>query len=174
MVTIRQAELDDLTAITEIYNEVILTTDATFDTEPKSEDEQKVWFATHGPRNPVLVAELDGIVIGWASLSEWSPRRAYAATAEVSLYVKQEFRSRGIGRKLLDTIVLEGEKVGLHTIIARITTGNKESIHLHEQAGFQHVGIMREVGKKFDRLLDICLMQRIYSPGISASLDDKT
>jgi L-amino acid N-acyltransferase YncA len=174
MVTIRPARLDDLKAITEIYNEAILTTDATFDTEPKSDDEQKVWFANHGPRSPLLVAELDGTVIGWASLSEWSPRRGYANTAEVSFYVKQEFRGRGTGRMLLDAIVREGQKVGLHTVIARITTGNKESIHLHEQVGFEHVGIMREVGQKFGRLLDICLMQKIYSPEISALPENKT
>lgn len=163
MVSVRTAGLDDLRDITEIYNEAILTTDATFDTEPKSYDEQKVWFANHGPRNPILVAELNGMVVGWASLSEWSPRRAYADTAEVSLYVKQEYRSRGIGKRLLESIIQEGEKAGLHTVIARITTGNKESIHLHQQAGFEHVGVMREVGKKFGKLLDICLMQKIYN-----------
>jgi phosphinothricin acetyltransferase len=162
MLTLRPAKSDDLRAITDIYNEAVLTTNATFDTEPKSYVEQKAWFASHGPRNPILVAELDGIIIGWASLSEWSTRRAYADTAEVSLYVKEGYRNRGIGRRLLESIVQEGEKVGLHTVIARITTGNKESIHLHEQTGFEHIGIMREVGNKFGRLLDVCLMQKIY------------
>ena len=162
MVTVRPARLDDLNTITEIYNEAILTTDATFDTEPKTDAEQRAWFAGHGSKNPILVAELDGVVVGWASLSEWSPRRAYADTAEVSLYVKQEFQSRGIGRRLLEDILGEGEKVGLHTVIARITKSNKQSIHLHERAGFEHIGVMREVGQKFGKLLDICLMQKIY------------
>lgn len=162
MVTVRPARLDDLNTITEIYNEAILTTDATFDTEPKTDAEQRAWFAGHGSKNPILVAELDGVVVGWASLSEWSPRRAYADTAEVSLYVKQEFRGRGVGRRLLEAVVCEGEKVGLHTVIARITESNQESVHLHERAGFEHIGVMREVGQKSGKLLDVCLMQKIY------------
>lgn len=162
MVSIRPAKIDDINVITEIYNEAVLTTDASFDTEVKTEAEQRVWFDSHGSKNPILVAELDGAVVGWASLSEWSSRRAYADTAEVSLYVKEEFQGRGIGKRLLESIMGEGERVGLHTVVARITTGNKQSIHLHEQVGFEQIGIMREVGYKFGRLLDICLMQKIY------------
>ena len=172
MITVRPATVDDLATITEIYNEAIMTTDATFDTELKSEAEQRVWFANHGLKNPILVAELNGAVVGWASLSEWSPRRAYADTAEVSLYVKQEFWSRGIGKKLLDALVCEGERVGLHTVIARITAGNKKSIHLHKQVGFEDVGVMREVGQKFGKLLDIYLMQKIYPPRVPTSSDN--
>ena len=162
MVAVRPAKVDDINFITEIYNEAVLTTDASFDTEPKTEAEQRAWFDSHGSKNPILVAEEDGGVVGWASLSEWSPRRAYADTAEVSLYVKEEFRDKGIGKKLLETVMEEGEKVGLHTVVARITTGNKQSIYLHEQAGFEHIGIMKEVGYKFGKLLDICLMQKVY------------
>ena len=172
MFAVRLAKLDDLNAITEIYNEAILTTDATFDTEPKTKAEQRVWFANHGPKNPILVAELDGAVVGWASLSEWSDRCAYADTAEISLYVKQGFRSRGIGRRLLKSIIQKGEKVGLHTVIARITEGNKQSIRLHESVGFEHIGIMREVGQKFGKLLDVCLMQKIYPPKVPVPSDN--
>jgi len=164
MLAVRPAKIDDLDAITEIYNEAILTTDATFDIEPKTEAEQEAWFASHGPKNPVLVAELDGVVVGWASLSEWSDRCAYAGTAELSFYVKEEFRSRGIGKRLMEDIIQEGERVGLHTVIARIANGNNQSIHLHERVGFEHIGVMREVGQKFGRLLDVCLMQKIYPP----------
>lgn len=162
MLTVRPAKLDDLPAITAIYNEAILTTDATFDMEPKTVAEQMAWFTNHGPKYPILVAELDGTVVGWASLSAWSDRCAYIDTAENSLYVKQDFRNSGIGRRLLETLMQEGERVGLHTVIARITEGNKESIHLHESVGFEHIGVMREVGRKFDKLLNVCLMQRIY------------
>ncbi|MFC1864398.1 GNAT family N-acetyltransferase [Chloroflexota bacterium] len=164
----RPAKLDDLKAITQIYNEAVLTTDATFDTKPKTDAEQRVWFTNHGPKNPILVAELEGVVVGWVSLSQWSARCAYSDTAEISLYVKQEFRGRGIGRRLLENIILEGEKVGLHTVIARITQSNNESIHLHQSLGFEHIGVMREVGRKFGRLLDVCLMQKIYLPKIPA------
>jgi phosphinothricin acetyltransferase len=163
---IRKANLSDLDAITGIYNEAILTTDATFDTEPKTVAEQRVWFLNHGPRRPILVAEADKAVVGWASLSEWSGRCAYADTAEISIYIKQEFRGKRIGKRLMDAVLAKGEKVGLHTVIARITSGNGVSIHLHEYAGFEHIGIMREVGRKFGRLLDVCLMQKIYRPRV--------
>ncbi|HEY31719.1 MAG TPA: N-acetyltransferase [Dehalococcoidia bacterium] len=163
MFTTRAAKVEDIKAITDIYNEAVLTTDATFDLEPKTEEEQRAWLTSHDQMHPVLVVELNGAVIGWASLSDWSSRYAYAATAEISLYIKEEFRGKGAGRKLLEDIMREGERVGLHTVLARITTGNAVSIHLHESLGFGHVGIMREVGEKFGRRLDVLLMQRIYS-----------
>jgi len=162
MIIVRKASLDDLAAITEIYNQAILRTTATFDTEPKSLDEQKVWFESHGPKYPILVAEEDGKVTGWASLSKWSDRCAYSDTAEISLYIDEKERGKGIGRKLLEAIIREGEKTGIHSIIARIAEGNEVSIHLHQSVGFEHIGIMKEVGRKFGRLLDIYLMQKIY------------
>jgi len=159
---IRKAVLGDVSAITAIYNEAILTTSATFDNEPKTISEQKRWFKSHGPRNPILVAEIDGNVVGWASLSEWSNRCAYADTAEISVYVKEAFRSRGIGKNLMQAVLSEGKTAGLHTVISRITSGNDISIHLHRQFGFEDIGIMKEVGKKFGKLLDVCMMQKIY------------
>ena len=162
MIIVRKASLDDLAAITKIYNQAILRTTATFDTEPKSLEEQKLWFESHGPKYPVLVAEEDGKVIAWASLSKWSDRCAYSDTAEISLYVNENDRGKGIGRKLLKAIIREGEKSGLHSIIARIAEGNETSIHLHQSVGFEHIGIMKEVGRKFGKLLDIYFMQKIY------------
>lgn len=162
MIIIRKATTDDLVSITEIYNQAILTTTATFDTEPKSLEEQKVWFESHGPKYLVLVSEENGKVIGWTSLSKWSDRCAYSDTAEISLYVDERDRGKGIGRKLLEAIIQEGEKAGLHSIIARIAEGNEMSIHLHKSVGFEHIGIMKEVGRKFGRLLDVYLMQKIY------------
>jgi phosphinothricin acetyltransferase len=162
MFVTRPASVEDLKAIMDIYNEAVLTTDATFDLEPKTEEEQGVWLTSHDRMHPVLVTELEGVVIGWASLSEWSSRCAYAGTAEISLYIKEEFRGKGAGRRLLEDILQAGEKAGLHTVLARITTANAVSIHLHKSVGFEQVGIMREVGKKFGRMLDVLLMQRIY------------
>jgi len=162
MVRTRDATINDLIAITQIYNEAILTTVATFDTEPKTLDEQKRWFMEHGPKNPIMIAEENDVVLGWASLSKWSDRCAYANAAEISLYVKEEHRGRGIGRKLLKYILDKGQKAGLHTVLARIAEGNAISVHLHEAMGFKHIGVMKEVGRKFGRLLDVHLMQKIY------------
>ena len=87
MCDIRAAGLADLAAITDIYNEAIRTTTATFDTEPKTKQEQEDWFRSHGPKHPILIAESPDGVVGWASLNEWSDRCAYSGTAEVSVYV---------------------------------------------------------------------------------------
>lgn len=101
-------------------------------------------------------------MVGWASLSKWSDRLAYADTAEISLYVHSSQRGRGIGKRLVEAVVIKGQKAGLHTLIARIVAGNQVSVRLHEGVGFEHIGIMREVGRKFGQLLDIHLMQKIY------------
>ena len=110
----------------------------------------------------MIVAEVQGEVVGWASLSRYSDRLAYEKTAEISVYVKDGFRGRGIGRKLMEEIIARGRAAGLHTILARITASNEQSIYLHEAFGFQHIGVMREVGRKFGMLLDVCLMQLIF------------
>lgn len=161
MLTIRPAVLADLDGITEIYNNAILETVATFDTEPKTRQEQETWFAEHGDRYPLLVAEEDGIIVGWASLSQWSDRCAYMDTAESSLYVRKECRGRGIGKKLGQAIIDTGRLAGLHTVIARVAEGNEISIHLFESTGFEPIGVMKEVGLKFGRRLDVYLLQKI-------------
>jgi phosphinothricin acetyltransferase len=162
MVLIRKATVADVPAITEIYNEAVLTTNATFDSEPKTVAQQQDWFRGHDGKHPILVAETDAGVVAWASLSEWSTRCAYSATAEISIYVRGSSRGHGIGKKLMAEIIPAGEACGLHTVLSRITEGNGASVHLHELQGFETVGIMREVGNKFDRLLDVRMMQKIY------------
>jgi L-amino acid N-acyltransferase YncA len=164
-VTIRGATLEDLQAITEIYNEAVLSSVSTFDTEPKTLEQQRVWLAAHGERYPVLVAEEAGRVIGWAGLSAWSERCAYADTAEGSLYVHPEHRGRGIGRRLTEALLEAGRRAGLHTIVARTESGNAASLHLLQSCGFRHIGVMKEVGSKFGRRLDVTLMQLIYPEG---------
>ena len=163
MLKVRNATLNDIENITEIYNEAILETVATFDTEIKNVKEQRTWFEDHGPKNPILVAEEDDNVIGFASLSKYSTRCGYSDTAELSLYILKEHQGKGIGKKLMKSIMKEGEKVGLHAVISRITDGNKKSIYLHKSEGFEHIGNMKEVGYKFGKRLDVCLMQKVYS-----------
>jgi L-amino acid N-acyltransferase YncA len=162
MLTIRPATLNDLGQITEIYNDAIAKTTATFDTEPKTLEQQESWFSSHDAGHPVLVAEEDGLVLGWASLSQWSDRCAYSATAEISVYVREENRGKGIGKQLMKATIQAGKEAGLHTIIARIAGSNKISVDLCKSFGFQYIGTMREVGKKFGQLLDVHLMQLIY------------
>ena len=162
MIALRRATLYNHPAITEIYTDAVLNTIATFDTQPKNLDEQKEWFNDHGTKYPIMVADIDGTIAGWASLSRWSGRCAYANTAEISVYVSRIHRGEGIGGQLIKEIVAEGQRVGLHTLIARIAGGNEVSIRLHESVGFQHVGIMREVGEKFGKRIDVYMMQKIF------------
>jgi L-amino acid N-acyltransferase YncA len=160
--SIRPATIGDLAAITEIYNHAVLHTVATFDIVEKTIDAQRVWFKKHRGKYPILVAEVNGTVAGWAALTAWSDKPAYAGTAEISLYVQEEFQRRGIGQKLSEAIVEEGRKAGLHTLIAVIADENRTSINLAESLGFKHIGVLKEVGFKFGRLLDVVLMQKIY------------
>ena len=160
---IRPAARSDLPAITAIYNDAILRTTATFDTEPKTDAEQATWFERHGDRHPILVGVSDGRVVGWASLSQWSDRCAYAETAEVSVYVHAEQRGRGIGSRLMTALDAEAQRCGLHTLIARIVQDNQASLRLCEAIGFRHVGVMKEVGFKAGRRLDVHLLQKVYA-----------
>jgi len=162
MISIRPATPNDVPAISAIYNQAILTTDATFDTEPRTLTEHQAWFEEQDDQHPVLVAEVDGEVVGWASLSRYSPRRAYDRTAEFSIYVEEASRNLGIGKQLIGATLEAGAKTGLRAVLARVTTGNDVSLRMHEQAGFKQVGIMKKVGFKFDRELDVCMMQYIY------------
>jgi L-amino acid N-acyltransferase len=159
MITIRPATLDDLATLTDIYNEAVLRTTATFDIEPKTVDDRRAWFAAHGPRFPVLVAEEDGIVRGYACLTRWSDRKAYDETAETSFYVKSGSQGRGIGRALKGAIIQAADELGYHTLLARVAAGSDASLHLNREFGFELVGTMKEVGCKFGRRIDVHLLQ---------------
>lgn len=158
---IRRATLTDAAAIAEIYNEAILTTTATFDTETKTVEEREQWLQSHDERHPILVAVVGGRVVGWASLTRWSDRPAYDDTAETSFYVHSIQRGRGIGRQLKTAIIEEARQLGYHTLIARVAEGSAESLHLNESAGFVLVGTLREVGRKFGKLLDVHILQKM-------------
>lgn len=166
MITPRIAELKDLSSITEIYNEAILTTTATFDTEPKSIGERKSWFESHDKSHPVIVAEIDGVIAGWGCLSKWSERAAYSKTVENSLYVKAEHRGKGIGKAILHELIRIAEHNNFHTIIARIADGNSISVKMHADEGYSKIGVMREVGEKFGKMLDVNIMQLILDKKI--------
>jgi len=148
---IRPATLQDQPGILEIYNESVLHSTATFDTDPRSPEKQLEWFNRHKANHPVLVAEDDGKIAGWASLSPWSDRCAYDSTVEVSVYLAPEQRGKGLGFQLLQQVTEAGRKAGNHTVISRISSDNLASIRIHEKAGYSTVGTMKEVGFKFGR-----------------------
>lgn len=161
LLLIRPAEISDLDKITEIYNDAVLNTSATFDTESRTREKAEEWFKEHDEKHQVITAEMHGVVCGWASLSQWSDRPAYEGTVEGSIYVKQEYRRQGIGRKLLYQLIRNAEYCNMHTIIARISEGNETSIKMHREYGFKEIGVMKEAGWKFGRYIDVTLMQRM-------------
>lgn len=161
-IKIRDAVEKDLEAIVRIYNYAIINTTATFDTRPKTVKSQEKWFYRHSQEYPIIVAEDDGGgVIGWASLSRWSDRCAYDKTAEISVYVEKDNQNIGIGNRLIVEIIKIARKNKLHVIIARIAGENEISIHIHKKYGFIYAGSLKEAGFKFNRYIDVNLMQLI-------------
>ncbi|MBA7596629.1 MAG: GNAT family N-acetyltransferase [Calditrichaeota bacterium] len=158
---IRPAELDDLKAIIAIYDYAIAHTTATFDTEPRSEESQRTWFNQHGEAYPLLVAQTEDQIVGWAALSPWSDRCSYKTTAEVSIYIEKGHQGRGTGTRLMEALLKAGRQAGLHSAVARIVEGNPASIHLHEKAGFRKGGVMQEAGYKFGCYLDVIIMEKL-------------
>lgn len=161
MFSVRPANEADLQAVTDIYNEAVLTTTATFDVEPKSLADRRAWFAEHGGRYPLLVAEEDGRVLGWGSLSPYGRRPAYRYSVEDSIYVASAHRGKGVGGALLSALVARARDLGFHAVMGRVVTGNDVSIRLHEKHGFQLVGREREVGWKFGCWLDLVVMELV-------------
>ena len=160
---IRKATLDDLDAITEIYNEAVLTTTATFDLEPKTRKQQLEWFEKHGDRYPVIVAEIDGNVVGWSSITKWRERCAYDGTGETSFYVKLEHRGKGIGRALKGAIIEEARQLKYHSLIAGVAEGSEASLHLNKSFGFEVIGTFKDVGYKFGKRLDVTYLQKFLN-----------
>ena len=160
MAAIRAAVESDLPAITEIYNQAVLRATGTFDTEPKTLEQQRDWFSKHGASHPVIVAEEAGKVVGWASVSPYSDRCAYARTAEVSVYIDEKSRGRGLGGELLEDILAAGKKAGILQVLARVTEGNEASLKLHAKRGFFEAGRLRQVGEKFGKVLDVHILQK--------------
>lgn len=158
-VRIRPARSRDSEAIRTIYNAAVRTSTATFDTVPRSSRDQHAWYSAHKGRYPVVIAEVEGGVVGWASLSAWSERRAYRATAELSVYVATSHRGRGLGKALVLAVLNAGSRRGVRTVLARVVEGNPTSRALHLAVGFTPVGVMHRVGKKFGRILDVELLE---------------
>ena len=160
---IRPAYAADLPAIGEIYNGAVLHSTATFDVEPWTEDEQGRWLQQHGHPYAVLVADQKGEVMGWASLGPYRSKAAYRFTAEDSVYVRSDVQGGGIGALLLARLLEVAADNGFHAVIARIVDGNPTSERLHRRLGFRRVGVEREVGRKFERWLDVVVMQKLLA-----------
>jgi L-amino acid N-acyltransferase YncA len=156
----RLVERRDAEALRAIYNPEVLESTVTFDLVPRTLADQLAWIDEHGGGHPAIVAvDDDGKVAGFASLTPYRSRPAYAPTVEDSVYVSRDRRGEGIGRLLLADLVGLARDHGFHSVIARIVGGHEASIALHRACAFEQVGVEREVGRKFGKWLDVVLMQ---------------
>ena len=159
---LRLAEPHDAEPIRRIYNAEVLGSTATFDLRARTAREQDEWMAEHNGTHPVVVAVDDaGTVLGFGSLSTYRDRPSYSTTVENSVYVDDGHRGTGVGRALLEELVRLGTLHGFHSMIARVGGGNAASIALHEACGFEMVGVEKEIGRKFNRWLDVAVLQRM-------------
>ena len=158
---IRPAMMADLPAINAIYNHYVLHSTATYQTEPSTPQQRLAWFEEHDPEHPVLVMEEaeEGEVIGWGALSRFHPREAFARTVEDSIYLRPEYRRKGLGRAMLGELMVAARGHGHRTIVAVISADQVASVKLHAAMGFTQVGLLREVGHKFGQWLDAAYMQ---------------
>ena len=160
---IRLATLGDAEAIRQIYNLEVTTSTVTFDLVPRTLDQQEEWLAKRSGAHAVLVAEEEGEILGFASLSPYRDRAAYSTTVEDSIYIARPHQGRGVGKQLLGALVEVARQHGFHAMMARIVGGHEASIALHSAVGFTTVGVEREVGRKFGRWLDVMVMQRLLT-----------
>ncbi len=158
-VLVRLATGADLGAINAIYNHYVVTSTCTYQEEEMTAAERVAWFGVHGERYPVTVAVSDGQVVGWGALNAFHGRSAYRFTVENSVYVRDDFRRRGVGRMLLADLLGRAEVIGHRSVIAIISADQVGSVALHREAGFVECGLLREVGFKFGRWLDVVYMQ---------------
>jgi phosphinothricin acetyltransferase len=157
--SIRLAEVSDAEAIRTIYNLEVTTATSTFDLVPRSLAEQEAWLeARSGAFSAVVAVDVAGVV-GFASLSPYKERAAYRTTVEDSVYVARHRGGEGIGRLLMTHVVEVARVSGFHAVMARIEAGGLASRALHAACGFELVGIERQVGRKFNRWLDVAVMQ---------------
>lgn len=166
--SIRPAAATDIPAIAAIYAHAVRHGTASFELEPPSEAEMvRRYRALVDGGHPYLVAEVAGVLAGYAYAGPFRPRLAYRFSVEDSIYIAPESHRRGIGKALLAALIAESEARGFRQMIAVIgdSTLQTPSIELHRAAGFTMVGTLTAVGFKFDRWLDSVLMQRALGPG---------
>lgn len=156
--TIRQANSADAPAITRIWNEMIRTTARTFTTAEKTLDGIREDIERRGAR--FQVAELNGDVVGFATYFPFRSGPGYARTQEHSIILSPAAQGQGIGRSLMATLEDEARKSGMHSLIAGVSGENPDGIHFHAAIGYREIARLPEVGYKFDRFMDLVLMQK--------------
>jgi phosphinothricin acetyltransferase len=159
---LRDATPSDLKSMLDIYNDAIINTTSVYSYTPHTLEMRQQWYEEKIAKDiPVIVADIDGQVVGFTSYGPFRAWPAYKYSVEHSVYVHRDFRNRGIAKKLLIRLIDVVNKKDVHTIIAGIDADNYASIHLHQQLGFQDAGHFKQVGYKFGKWLNLRFMQLI-------------
>ena len=157
---IRQAVDADLDAILAIHNDAIATSSAIWTDDPVPRSEREEWLASRtAAGDPVLVAIEGDELAGYATYAQWRAKWGYRHTVEDSVYLTAAHQGKGFGRALLEALIDHAHSAGHHVMLADIESGNEASIRLHESLGFVEAGRLREIGTKFDRWLDLTILQ---------------
>ncbi|HTU56623.1 MAG TPA: GNAT family N-acetyltransferase [Acetobacteraceae bacterium] len=158
---IRDATEADLPGILAIYNDVIATSTAVYTEAPATLEDRRAWLEARAAGGFPVLAAVDGAsVLGFASFGDFRPWPGYRHTVEHSVHVAAHARARGIGTALVAALLPRAAALGKHVMVAGIDAANEGSIRMHERLGFERAGLLREVGRKFDRWLDLLFMQR--------------
>jgi L-amino acid N-acyltransferase YncA len=158
---IRDATGADVPAILDIYNDVVTNTTAIYDEHLSTLEERQAWFAARRSQGlPVLVAEMNGEVVGFSSFGEWRSRWGYRYTVEHSVHVRADRRGRGFGKALIEALFPRAAAMDMHTMIGHIDSAAIASLRLHAKLGFATVGTFREVGRLRGGWLSVVAVQR--------------
>ncbi len=157
MLKIRKATESDISAMLEIYNFEVENGFSTLDLEKRSFEDRSLWFHSHNKNNhPLIVAEKNGGVVGYACLSPFRVKPAYNSTVELSVYVADKHKGCGVGKALMEEILkLAREDERTHLAVSVITSPNTVSISMHEKFGFSFCGRIHGAAFKFDRAVDV-------------------
>ena len=166
IIDVRPAVLDDLPALTAIYNHYVVHTTITFDVKPFEPAERRAWFDDHAAtgRHRLLVATDHGDVVGYATTSRWRAKAAYDSTVESSVYCRADALGRGIGTRLYGALFEALASEDVHQIVAGVAQPNDASVALHERFGFRRVGVFSSVGRKFNKYWDVAWFERPLKP----------
>jgi len=163
-ITIRDAREDDLEAILDIYNDVIINTTAVYSEQPHTLQMRKDWYDERIKNNfPVFIADADGRVAGFSSFGHFRVWPCYRYTVEISVYVAASQRGKGISKILLQALIDRAREMNKHAVIAGISADNEISLNLHRSFGFEEVANFKEVGYKFGRWLDLKFLELVLS-----------
>jgi len=160
-VLVREAKADDAQAINDICNPYVRESSCTFDEDTTPLEERAGRLAEHGPRYPVIVAEVDGEVVGWTALSAFHKRSPGRFTVQDSIYIRGDMKARGIGTALLTDLIVRARSLGYHSMMAGTEHDREESLAFHRRMGFVEVGRLKEAGRRFGRWLDVVYQQII-------------